>query len=104
LVIAVDLLAQGTVRFDSIVPRATDTLAFVSLSATLVPSTVENAFSGPRGDLPVNLSGSINGLYIWSTGWHTWVANQSHVVLQHRIIGLDATMMLTVEAQSRIRP
>jgi len=103
LLITVDFMASGTARLDSVVPRSTDTLAFVSMAASLHAATLPSAYSYPTGDLPVTMTGSLTGSHIWSTGWHGWAGSSLRVTVDHRVEGLQgATMTTTLTSSTRV--
>ncbi len=110
LTIATALPAQGVAMLDSLVVRAMDTLAYVTASLGVGPTTVPAAYGGDDGDLPVQLSGTVTASLIWSTGWQAWVSGIQSIKIDHRVqIGQDEaigapTMQANLTSRFRIRP
>jgi hypothetical protein len=110
LIIAIALPAQGVAVVDSVVARATDTLAYVTASVGVGPTTVPAAFGAEGGDLPVQLSGSVTASLIWSTGWQAWVSGIQTIKIDHRVrVSADddavaPTMQSNLTSRFRIRP
>jgi hypothetical protein len=70
------VLAAVDVRVDSVVARARDTLAFLSLDGSLRPAP------GGSGSAPLAYRGSLAGTLVWSTGWNAIVAQATRVRLE----------------------
>jgi hypothetical protein len=71
---------------DSVVPRGTDTLAFVSVSTRLDPVTIPMTMPGIQ--MTMTMKGGETETQIWSTGWQGWVAAGSRARFD---IGLKVT-------------
>ena len=61
--------ASGMVTVDSVIPRERDTLAFMTLDATVRPAPVRES-DGTR----LSPSGTVRGRIVWSTGWRQCVS------------------------------
>jgi len=67
-----EIVARSTLTLDSLVDRGTDTLAFLQVQGTLLPTTVASAAEATEGR--ARLTGAVAGRLIWSTGWHAFVS------------------------------
>jgi len=77
-----EIVARSTLTLDSLVDRGTDTLAFLQVQGTLLPTTVASAAEATEGR--ARLTGAVAGRLIWSTGWHAFVSGA--VRLQVRMV------------------
>jgi hypothetical protein len=75
------LRATATFVIDSVVPRNTDTLVYLSVSGQVTPRTMVDAAEASNGS--VRATGALGGSLIWSTGWKSFVSGaiRSIVVL-----------------------
>jgi len=67
-----DIVARSTLALDSLVDRGADTLAFLRVQGTLLPTTVASAAEAAEGR--ARLTGGFGGRLIWSTGWDAFVS------------------------------
>jgi hypothetical protein len=67
-----EVLARSTITLDSLVVRPTDTLAYLRVQGSFLPTgpTEEEAPSAPFA----GITGAFGGSYIWSTGWNAFVS------------------------------
>jgi hypothetical protein len=75
------IMANATVRLDSVVPQARDTLMYLTVRETLGPITLPATDAGTAAT--VELAGSQAASLVWSTGWNAFVSGAS----QARVIG-----------------
>ncbi len=68
----VGFVARSTFSLDSLVVRATDTLAFLKVQGNLMPTTLTGVEE--TGHAPMSVRGAFAGSFIWSTGWNAFVA------------------------------
>jgi hypothetical protein len=103
-----DLVARGTFTLDSLVDRGTDTLAFLRVHGTFLPTTIASAAEAAEGR--ARISGSFAGRIIWSTGWSAFVSGglrtQVHMATfvgtpQDEAPGLSATVDVSSRFQVR---
>jgi hypothetical protein len=73
------LAGKGTATLDSIVPRSSDTLAFITLKAVTDPTTIHLAAEGGIGT--GTFTGGFGASLIWSTGWNAVVASATNGVI-----------------------
>jgi hypothetical protein len=67
-----DIVARSTFQLDSLVPRGTDTLAYLRVQGRFVPATI-----APPAELSAGrarLDGTFGGTLIWSTSWNAFVS------------------------------
>jgi hypothetical protein len=101
-----DLIARSTFTLDSLAARGSDTLAFLQLQGTFMPTTISSAAEVAEGRARV--SGALSGRLIWSTGWSAFVSGalRSHVRMV-TFVGVpgDETpgLSLSVDASSRFQ-
>lgn len=74
------LLARADVRVDSIVARARDTLAYLSLGGVF-------ELQRSAADPGVRYDGTVAGSLIWSSGWNAWVSGATRVTVRARLRG-----------------
>jgi len=67
-----DIVARSTFTLDSLVDRGTDTLAFLHVQGTFLPTTISSAAEAAEGR--ARIAGAFGGRMIWSTGWNTFVS------------------------------
>lgn len=95
------LPVSGAVAVDSIVPRALDTLAYLSVNAQVEPGPV-----GSDGDLVD--TGALSGTLVWSTGWCGFVAAATRVSVRIRRptgasgSGAQRSMLLETTVRQRV--
>lgn len=103
-----DLVARSTFTLDSLVDRGTDTLAFLRVQGTFLPTTIASAVEAAEGRARVG--GTFAGRMIWSTGWNAFVSGavrtQVHVATflgtpQDESSGVSATVDVTSRFQVR---
>ncbi len=67
-----DLVVRSTFTLDSLVDRGADTLAFLQVQGTFLPTTIASAVEAAEGRARV--SGAFAARMIWSTGWNAFVS------------------------------
>jgi hypothetical protein len=72
------MTGAGRMRLDSLVVRATDTLAYLTLRGRFDPQPL-----GSEADTTglVSASGSMGATLVWSTGWNAFVSGASRLVM-----------------------
>lgn len=76
------LSSQAAVLIDSVMPRARDTLAFLSVTGTFTPLPL-TATDGT----PLRVSGGLAGTVVWSTGWRAFVSATTRIRVQIGAVG-----------------
>lgn len=66
------MIARSTFVLDSIVDRGADTLAYLQVSGSFLPTTLTAAVETAQGHARVD--GGFGARLIWSTAWHTFVS------------------------------
>jgi len=67
-----EMVARSTFTLDSLVDRGADTLAFLRVQGTFLPTTIASAAEAAEGR--ARISGAFGGRMIWSTGWNAFVS------------------------------
>ena len=101
---AVDIVARSTLTLDSIVVRGTDTLVYLEVRGSLLPTMLASAPEASVGR--ARLSGGLAGRLIWSTGWQTFVSGALRVQMRVTTfagIPQDEVAGLTLEADITTR-
>ncbi len=85
------IIANATVRLDSVVPQTRDTLMYLTVRETLGPITLPATDAGAAAT--VQLAGSQAASLVWSTGWSAFVsgASQARVLGRLRSVAADGT-------------
>ncbi|HEY2824197.1 MAG TPA: hypothetical protein VGI83_01500 [Gemmatimonadales bacterium] len=98
------LVAHGTAKLDSLVPRGADTLAYVSYTGTFEP--VITTSRDTTGTTTTTVRGGLAASQIWSTSWSGWVSGGLHsrVELKLHAGTTDATTSADVTARMQVRP
>ncbi|MDH3458325.1 MAG: hypothetical protein OER90_15895 [Gemmatimonadota bacterium] len=66
------MIARSTFTVDSIVDRAVDTLAYLRVSGSFLPTTLTAPVETAQGH--ARIDGGFGARLIWSTAWHTFVS------------------------------
>ena len=109
-IVAAHLTGPAAGTLDSLVVRGTDTLAFMSVRARLLPTTIETALQLGGGPALAELWGSLMGRLIWSTAWNAFVSQSVAARVNQRfeaVIGSgveDARITATVTKRVQVRP
>lgn len=76
------MIARSTFTLDSVVDRGADTLAYLQVSGSFLPTTLTAPVETAQGH--ARIDGAFGARLIWSTGWHTFVSGtvQRHVRLR----------------------
>jgi hypothetical protein len=93
---ATALPVRARITIDSVVARARDTLAFVSLEGTVTPSRVRGA-----DGVTVHYEGDARASLVWSTGWGTFVSAATRTVLAVLVERDGRRSPLTIETTIR---
>lgn len=88
------LVSEAVVSVDSVVARALDTLAYVSLRGTLGP-----AATGDRGYV-----GAVRGALVWSTGWQAFVSGATRTRIETRPENGQGAVLLETTVRQQVRP
>ena len=85
------ILANATVRLDSVVPQTRDTLMYLTVRETLGPITLPGTDAGAAAT--VEVAGSQAATLVWSTAWNAFVsgASQARVIGRLRSVSADGT-------------
>lgn len=85
------IVANATVRLDSVVPQAEDTLMYLTVRETLGPITLPATDAGTPAT--IELAGSQAATLVWSTVWNAFVsgASQARVVGRLRSVSAGGT-------------
>lgn len=78
-----ELVAQVTATLDSVVPRTTDTLAYVRVAGSFLPLTVSEAAEIAVGIMTIR--GAFASTLIWSSGWAAWVSGAARARVTMRM-------------------
>lgn len=84
-IIAVGLDGSGEATLDSLVARAADTLAYVSVRGRMQPVAVTTVHPMTGAPATLEIWGSTLSSMIWSTGWGTWVSGGSALLIRGRL-------------------
>jgi hypothetical protein len=90
------LPVRARMTVDSVVVRARDTLAFISLEGTVTPSRVR----GAEG-VTVHYEGDAQASLVWSTGWGTFVSAATRTILAVLVERDGRRSPLTIETTIR---
>jgi hypothetical protein len=85
------IIANATVRLDSVMPQVRDTLVYLTVRETLGPITLPATDAGAAAT--VELAGSQAATLVWSTAWNAFVsgASQARVIGRLRSVSADGT-------------
>lgn len=104
-----ELIARATVVLDSVVPRPSDTLAYLRLSGNFLPLTIPASPATGRG--PTDVTGALAGRLIWSSGWNAFVSGAARAVIMVQAapgggeVGQGGTRMrFDATSRFRVRP
>jgi hypothetical protein len=100
-----EVIARSTFTVDSLVPRPSDTLAYLTVQGGFVPAVIPLQQEGVQGTL--TLTGAFGGSLIWSTGWNAFVAGAFRTrATMAAVEGEGVSVTLRTEASSRfqVRP
>lgn len=90
------LTVRMTVAVDSLVARAEDTLAYLTLRGS-IPVTRQRAADG----VVTTYRGDVAGSLVWSSGWNTFVSAATRTSLRADVEGPGAATGFTVETTLR---
>ncbi len=90
------LPVQASVVVDSLVRRAQDTLAYVTVRGTITTSRVRTADGAT-----VSYGGETTGTLVWSTGWATVVSAATRTSLAASVEVGDRRSQITIDTTIR---
>ena len=90
------LPVRAVVVVDSLVARARDTLAYLTLRGT-VPTTRVRTGDG----LGVTYAGDVAGSLVWSSGWHLFVSGASRTSITADVVGRGRSARFTIDRTVR---
>ena len=102
------LMGELQFTLDSVVARGADTLAYLRISGTFTPRTIES--TGEAGTRSDTFEGGFAGSLLWSTGWDAFVAAGVRVRVTDRLHQesaagvIDAAVEWDATLVHRIRP
>ncbi|NIM52382.1 MAG: hypothetical protein GTN62_13825 [Gemmatimonadales bacterium] len=104
-----EIIALSTFTLDSLVVRPTDTLAYVRIRGSFLPTTVTEAGEEAGGAL--DITGAFGGHMIWSTAWDAFVSGavRTRATVRFQLGTPEAgmvTMVLSLDGSTRfqVRP
>jgi hypothetical protein len=100
-----EVIARSAFTVDSLVPRSSDTLAYLTVQGGFVPAVAPVEREGVRRTL--TLTGAFGGSLIWSTGWNAFVAGAFRTRATTTAVGGEGgavTLRSEVSSRFQVRP
>lgn len=96
--------AHLAAKLDSLVPRGTDTLAYISYTGNYEPVT--STWRDTTGTNTLTVRGGLAASQIWSTSWSGWVSGgiRMRTELKVHTATMDATISADVTGRMQVRP
>lgn len=104
-----ELIARSIVTLDSIVVRTSDTLSYLEVRGSFLPTMLTEAAEAAAGS--VSVSGGFAGTVIWSTGWNAYVSGASRTLVTlvtrgraGEVGNTTVTLRLDITERFQVRP